>query len=155
MRYESIGFTGTRQGLNDIQKRELYNFLLTYYQLSNYPYGFFRHGDCVGADAEAHEIALSLGFLVIVHPPLDPKLRAYCTPFYSIEKEEEYLDRNKSIVHASNIMIACPHSVDEEVRSGTWSTVRYADKLGRTVFIVRPTGDVVRYEKQKDIQNST
>ena len=33
-------------------------------------YTHLNHGDCVGADALAHDFAIELGLKVIVHPPL-------------------------------------------------------------------------------------
>ena len=40
-----------------------------------------------------------------------------------------YLERNKNIVNAVDFIIAAPDG-PEKVRSGTWSTVRYAKKVG-------------------------
>lgn len=40
-------------------------------------------------------------------------------------------------------MIATPSSKEEELRSGTWSTVRYARKLRRPVTLIYPDGSVV------------
>jgi hypothetical protein len=46
----SIGFTGTRQGMTAEQKSALRNLL-------DGGAGDFHHGDCIGADSEAHGIA--------------------------------------------------------------------------------------------------
>ena len=56
-----------------------------------------------------------------------------------------YLDRNHDIVDAADVLIAAPSGTTEKRRSGTWATVRYARKLGRTICVVLPDG-VVRTE---------
>ena len=49
-----------------------------------------------------------------------------------------YLERNKEIVASSNLLIACPVGDKEELRSGTWSTVRFARKICTELVIVYP-----------------
>ena len=50
----------------------------------------------------------------------------------------DYLDRNKDIVNNCDLLIAAPKENTEVLRSGTWSTVRYAKQLGVTVVIIEP-----------------
>jgi len=50
------------------------------------------------------------------------------------------LTRNHDIVDCTELLIACPKSMKEELRSGTWATVRYARKLERPVIIIYPNG---------------
>ena len=100
---------------------------------------YFHHGDCVGADAEAHEIASYLGMYIIIHPPENPKSRAFC-PFYKIRKEKPYLDRNHDIVNETDVLIACPDGCEEKIRSDAWATVRYARKANKLILIVYPSG---------------
>lgn len=96
-----------------------------------------RHGDCIGADSEFHDIAYGRCF-IIVHPPLNDKYRAFCSaPDHTLEPQE-YLVRNKAIVNQSDILIAAPAFITEEWRSGTWSTVRHARKTGTSVIILDP-----------------
>ena len=57
-----------------------------------------------------------------------------------MREEKPYLDRNKDIVDETNILMACPNKAEEVQRSGTWSTVRYARKVGKAVLIVYPSG---------------
>jgi hypothetical protein len=55
------------------------------------------------------------------------------------------LERNKHIVIAAiDGLIATPKTIAEEVRSGTWTTVRYARTLNRDIHIVLPDGKVRR-----------
>jgi hypothetical protein len=51
--------------------------------------------------------------------------------------EREYLQRNRDIVDATDVLLAAPDG-PERVRSGTWSTVRYAYRAGRGVLLVMP-----------------
>lgn len=92
--------------------------------LQNLEASEFHHGDCVGADAEAHAIAVDLGIPVVIHPPLDPKARAGCQSQY-IRERHPYVERNHHIVQETDYLIAAPKG-PEVTRSGTWATVRYA-----------------------------
>ena len=104
-----------------------------------------HHGDCIVADAEAHKLAGQLGLQRVIHPPEDPKKRAYCSGERTVVLEERpYLERNHQIVRATDVLVALPEELyTERTRSGTWSTVRYARKLGRQVYIIRPDGTIV------------
>jgi hypothetical protein len=84
----------------------------------------FHHGDCVGADAEAHDIAIDMGLYVVIHPPTDPKHRAWCEP-NEMRDEFPYLERNHNIVDEAVNLFAAPGTNWEVRRSGTWATVRY------------------------------
>jgi hypothetical protein len=54
-----------------------------------------------------------------------------------------YLSRNKDIVLETELLIATPGEEEEQIRSGTWSTVRYARSLKRMINIVLPDGRVI------------
>jgi hypothetical protein len=125
-----IGFTGTQVGMSERQKKQLRLELTTATE--------FHHGDCIGADAEADEIARSMGIPIIIHPPSDPKKRARCRqPGDKVHRTLPYLDRNKMIVASTERLIAAPKAMEEELRSGTWSTVRYARKINHPVKLLR------------------
>jgi hypothetical protein len=130
-RFMIVGFTGTQIGMSTYQKAAVRQLLI------NLKPEYAVHGDCVGADAQFHGICKSLGIKIVIYPPLDPKKRAFCEAFM-IHPEDAYLERNKKIVNASDIMIATPKSEDEELRSGTWSTVRYTRKTGKKIYIIDP-----------------
>jgi len=100
----------------------------------------FHHGDCVGADAEAHEIFGDEEHTVI-HPPANASKRAWCEA-KTILPVYDYLDRNHAIVDETDLLIACPAKDKEQLRSGTWATVRYARKLSRPVIIITPAGNI-------------
>ena len=54
-----------------------------------------------------------------------------------ILKPKKYLDRNKSIVDKTDILIAFPSTNEEVIRSGTWSTIRYAKNKGKKILLLR------------------
>lgn len=127
-----FGFTGTRYGMTTAQRGALMVFL-------SGGSGEFHHGDCMGADAEAHDIAYDLGYVIVGHPPSTGGWRAgkNCTVLLP---EKPYLARNRDIVDATIALIAAPQLSDEQSRGGTWSTVRYARKRGKPVVIIHPDG---------------
>jgi hypothetical protein len=131
-----LGFTGTSRGMTHRQHVEVAD-LFQDLQLT-----ILHHGDCVGSDQQAHDIAVGLA-RIIIHPPLDKSKRAFCIGYDSILPAYEFLTRNKHIVRDSpGGLIATPRQDHEVLRSGTWQTIRYAMKLGRTVWIVFPNGSV-------------
>ena len=139
---KSVGFTGTRRGMNEKQKKLLRSFLerLKWHCKARE----FHHGDCVGADEEAHEIARESSYYIVVHPPINPILRAFCEGNEVLDPKP-YLVRNRDIVDSSDVLIACPYQEKEVLRSGTWATVRYARKRHKPIIIIFPSGRV-KYE---------
>lgn len=129
-----IGFTGTQRGMTNSQKRKLGELLVSLHATE------FHHGDCIGADEQADAIARSLGIVPDIHPPNDDKKRAFCHRRgpSRMHDPEPYLVRNKHIVNACDRLIAAPQTLVEELRSGTWSTVRYAKKTGCKGTILAP-----------------
>ena len=129
-RMRSVGFTGTQIGMSDNQKFHLRTILIGATE--------FHHGDCIGADEEADAIARDLGIRIVIHPPLDPKKRAFCyQPGDTIRRERPYLVRNRHIVHDTDELVAAPKDANnEELRSGTWSTIREARRTGKKVTIL-------------------
>lgn len=129
-----LGFTGTRQGMTVAQERQVRDWIVGELEL--------HHGDCVGSDAEAHRAAIDLGLRVVVHPPYDDKLRAFCSGADEVREPLPYLVRNRNIVDETDILIATPEG-PEKLRSGTWATIRHAQRQGKPQFIVMPDGEVV------------
>ena len=133
MLYHTIAFTGSRLGMTHKQIAEVTE------KLKAYEPKFVKHGDCLGADAQFHDLCLAYGKCrIIIHPPTNTKMRAYCGEAHAIREPKPYLDRNKYMVIWSNLLIACPAGKQEELRSGTWSTIRYARKTGTEVIIIFP-----------------
>jgi hypothetical protein len=121
----SVGFSGTQRGMSQRQKDNLTRELK---QLREKGCTTFHHGDCIGADGEAHKIALELGYRIVIHPPSDMSKALNTKPseMIAVLPPKPYLERNKDIVIASMILLAAPYSSVEQKRSGTWSTIRFA-----------------------------
>lgn len=132
-----VGFTGTQDGMTDYQKAKLSGTLLML--RDRYETVEFYHGDCIGADAEAHDIAaLLLGVENIYILPSNVKgKRAYCKSPH-IMPEDNPLDRNETIVHVTDVLIACPKEPREVMRSGTWATVRRAQRYKKYFRVIPP-----------------
>ena len=135
-----VGFTGTQHGMSPRQHRKL-TAILRGLDVSE-----FHHGDCIGSDAEAHVIAQSLGIRVVVHPPENDAKRAFVTLSRGtaqrhaddIRVPRPYLKRNHDIVSACKLLIAAPKQHREQRRSGTWATIRFANRNGVEVVIIVP-----------------
>lgn len=117
-----LGVTGTRYNPSFSQGQRLYSFMASN-EITE-----IHHGDCTGWDQLAYEMFNYHGIKTIAHPPSHDQWRAY-TKSDIIMTPKPYLDRNKDIVNAVDFLVAAP-SGPEAVRSGTWSTVRYAKKVG-------------------------
>lgn len=142
-----IGFTGTQKGMKASQAGKLYGILNEYYNYNLFDNSEFHHGDCYGADAQAHQIAKSFKLNIIIHPPINTSKRAFCKDYYLILPEKEYLDRNKDIVKSCELLIATPNEFREQLRSGTWSTIRFARKRKKKIIIIYPDGSWVNEPK--------
>lgn len=130
-----LGFTGTQRGVTPEQWATCWSFLC-----ERAP-GSFHHGDCIGADDQIAGMARLAGYRVVGHPPSFSGKRAW---FASDENwpVADYLVRNHAIVNSCQEMLACPGG-PEQLRSGTWSTIRFAIKVRRRVTIVLPDGSAV------------
>lgn len=139
----AVGSTGTQHGMNLLQQK-LFGELLLELGGEN---PVLHHGDCVGSDAQAHDIAKSMGWYVVGHPPIKEHLRAFkeCD---ELREPGNYLDRDHDIVDETVALVATPRLLHEELRSGTWATVRYARKARRPVYIIFPDGSVQREQPQ-------
>jgi hypothetical protein len=131
--FEIVGFTGTQRGMTPEQKNEFKSLIEAINPVE------FHHGDCIGADEQAHYIVADT-VDVVIHPPIDPKKRAFCQGTTLTEKP--FLKRNHDIVDAASVLIAAPGETNEVLRSGTWATIRYAHKTNTRTIIIYPDGSV-------------
>ena len=146
-----IGFTGTRKGMTPSQIAQL-RIVLTVFvpdpesaRGSQWDFGGFEfhHGGAVGADREAHsEASIYCGEASVhVHPcpgvirEDGPKF-TFGSKFAVWHEVFSPLVRNRHIVEACGILIAAPETDTEQLRSGTWTTVRYARKAGKPVVML-------------------
>jgi hypothetical protein len=105
----------------------------------------FHFGLCIGADEQAAIIAQELGgFRIIAHPgysPKNPTNRLYRSEFTGndeVREEKPFIKRDHDIVDETAHLIAAPWTAEEQRRSGTWATVRYARKVGKPITLVLP-----------------
>lgn len=104
------------------------------------------HGDCVGADDDFDQIAQELGIPRYLRPCDIASARAHCDRREGtrvVSKVKRPLVRNKDIVYDGKALLACPTGPEVKF-SGTWATIRYAKRAGKTVIIVWPNGQVSR-----------
>jgi len=129
-----LGFTGTRYGMSNAQLGAFWRWLERDRDFTS-----LHHGDCVGADLDAHNIASAVGFHIAVHPPLDGTWQAHCEGDRYLPPQE-YLKRNRAIVVACDRLIATPREAEEQEKGGTWYTVRFARRVGTPITIIWPDG---------------
>lgn len=125
-----LGITGTRRGMTPNQQTKLRSLLI------HLGVTELHHGDCIGADEEAVGIAHLLGIATVCHPPEKAEYRAFTHNEQTL-RPKAYIPRNQEIVRMTQELVAVPEGA-EVTRSGTWSTVRYARKLGRVVTVLTP-----------------
>lgn len=135
-----ISFTGTRDGMTAQQRLAVIDLI-----------GLFRpagavHGDCIGADAHFHYFVRAYQpdgakCPITIRPSNIDAQRANCKGDVVLPPAPP-LDRNQLIVLDGNILIATPRTAQEEIRSGTWATIRFAIGRRRMVLIVEPDGRV-------------
>lgn len=141
-----IGFTGTQEGTTKKQRAALVS-LLTKLGIAE-SYG---HGDCVGADADFHSALRDLygaDAHIIGHIPDRDDKRAFCD-FDEYRAPKPYIKRNEVIARENDIIIACPKEFEEQLRSGTWTTVRRVESYGKALHIIYPDGTVEKRKARK------
>lgn len=131
----SLGMSGSREGMSDEAKSAFKN-ILKYYEIKE-----AHHGDCIGADTRFHKIMKKKGIKIIIHPPKNNKMRNFCEGDETREPLD-YIERNHQIVDESDILVAFPSTKHEVLRSGTWSTIRYARKKDKKIIIIYQDGSI-------------
>jgi hypothetical protein len=149
-----VGVTATREGLSPPQRAFIREYLEEHCppELIAENKVEAHHGDCVGGDEQFHEICLDLGIPVVLHPPEDPRLRAYCQGAIRSEKAKPYLERNKDIVRASTVLLGAPREKFEPPAArgqGTWSTIRYARQRSKPHIVIMADGTILNQEKER------
>ncbi|RYZ92416.1 MAG: hypothetical protein EOP06_04325 [Proteobacteria bacterium] len=131
-----VGFTGSREGMSPEQLSAFRDLFPNLNAVE------FHHGVCVGSDEQAHRLVKTLSPLtrVIGHPPIRKDYLAKISDCDYYEEPKDYLVRNKIICDRSTVMIATPNSFSEQLRSGTWSTIRYALNKEMEVLVIFPDG---------------
>lgn len=136
-----IAVTGTRRGFSTPQIGAFGSLLL------NFRLAEFHHGDCVGVDDEAATFCHTLlpRPRIIGHPgPLIAGGVFRARNRYTDEWKPVvgFMARNRHLVHICDILVVCPGRMEEEFRSGTWQTCRYARRTHRHLYICWPDGSI-------------
>lgn len=129
-----VGFTGTRVGMTKAQKQGVLDALARLVHIEE-----FHHGDCHGADTEAHTMIRRWypKCRIVIHPSDKVDVRSFCRGDVGLQPKPPLI-RNHDIVDAVDHMICAPREVQEQMRSGTWATIRYTKKCLRNYVIVFP-----------------
>lgn len=139
--YWRLGVTGSREGPTELQRRAFEAIIEEVdgrIQL--------RHGSCYGVDAFCHYHVLNTvpraRRRIIRHPCNIAEWTSVCFNADQSMEPKPPLERNRDIVFWSDDIIAMPKTMEEEQRSGTWATVRYARKMGKKVTVIWPDGSL-------------
>jgi hypothetical protein len=136
-----VGFTGTRRGMT-VPQLEAVRRLLEELRPA-----VFLTGCALGADDQATCIAGSLPGAHVHIRGLPSNLPGWTSEeCLSVCDEADPpappLERNRRIVAGCDVLLACPETAEEVLRSGTWACVRAARKAGKPVRLVLPDGTV-------------
>lgn len=137
-----IGITGTRSGGSIKQYVKLQQLVGVFYSIYQEKFNLvFHHGDCVGVDVDAADVANELGYRVISHPPIKSEMRAFHKSD-EIRETKSYFVRNRDIVHESQFLIVVPKESERSTKGGTWYTHDYASKNMKDGVIIWPNGEI-------------
>ncbi len=131
---KTIGFTGTRNGMSDKQKKNVKEYLET----NKADIERVLHGGCVGSDEDFHKMCrhfrreVYLGHSVL--DPNDKSMRGNIKGANTVHEAEPYLKRNRNIVNICDVLLATPN--DYSQRGGTWYTINNARGRGKNIEVI-------------------
>lgn len=135
----SLGFTGRRNGYTPEQLQKLKSTIRGAYNLI-----IAHHGMCMGADCEfAQEVRRHVRCHIVGHPCNQVDSQVTDTERCPVDSKTEVLTafaRNRAIVQASSSMIACPPTMTDPGKGGTWYTINYAKKMEKPLLVIYPDG---------------
>jgi hypothetical protein len=139
------GETGTRNGATKLQVASI-GWLWSRYDIKE-----LRDGDCVGTDAQLYHLARAMDLRVTIHPPVKDTFRAFCGSYdtkTTVLPERGYFIRDRDLVDASEVVVACPKQVLElgKMSGGTWYTINYTRQVKKPLAIVWLNGHI-SYER--------
>lgn len=131
-----LGFTGTQSGRTPEQIKawdKIFNNNI-FMEVES-----VIHGMCHGVDTEINEFYLKNTDVQIIGYPGTHE-QSISMKVHKQQPIQPFLSRNKNIVENCDWLIAFPKLMYEELRSGTWATIRYARKQNRQHLIIYPNG---------------
>ncbi|MHB8123887.1 MAG: hypothetical protein ACYDG4_17330 [Desulfuromonadaceae bacterium] len=128
-----VGITGTRDGATGYQESQMRQILSKLWHDG----AEFHHGDCVGVDALGAQIARSLGYVIVCHPPERDYLRAYEVSDH-FREPKDYHTRDRNIVDETDLLIVVPKQMVPQNKGGTWYTHGYAVKKKKPLKMILP-----------------
>ena len=131
-----IGITGTREGMNAYQKKEVQSYIQSLAIESKFQ-AEFHHGDCSGVDVEAATMAREQTLKIICHPPVNNETRGFFGGD-EVRDPKGYLERDRNIVDETDFLLVVPKQNNWQPSGGTWYTHDYARKMGKPVIIFYP-----------------
>lgn len=132
-----VGFTGTRQGMNQQQYRIFASLMKPLFGVIT----AFHHGGCVGADGQAHLAMLGHSAIVVWPGPVESLKASCCQPRHdvTIMDPRPFLERNDEIVAVCDLLVVAPQiGTNEKSVGGTWYTFRQAKARKRPTLIIWP-----------------
>lgn len=142
-----IGFTGTRDGMNDIQSKTFVHLFTGFRKFDNKITELYL-GDCIGADQQAGHIIFKHAknpFKCYLLPSDIPPMQGHLEksfPSCIRIPEAPPLQRDEHLVDPIEVLFATPKESEKQVRSGTWYTIRYAKQHYKSIYIIYPDGKV-------------
>lgn len=126
----TVSFTGTQLGMTLLQQTTV-GRMLAKLKAKHGDRLYGVHGDCVGADEMFDGLCAAHGIRRGIYPSDVEEKRAHCERRGAdvLAQPAPPLERNTPIAAAGDLLIAAPKEYDEEMRSGTWATVRRARAL--------------------------
>ena len=131
-----IGVTGTREGATIEQIDQVTAFLQEHQAEGNE----LHHGDCTGVDVEVAAIARELGYRIVCHPPAVNETRGFFGGD-EVRTPAGYLQRDRFIVDATELLIVVPLQTEWQPKGGTWYTHDYAQKKNKPVKVFYPKSE--------------
>ena len=148
------GETGTRHGATRLQLASV-SWLWSRYD----DQGIARRGLQAVLTPSFINLAKSFDVKPVLHPPTNPANRAFCglldcvviDPGTEWCPEQPYFVRDRAIVNAAEVMVACPNKTLDELdwakaRGGTWYTINYTLSKNKPLAIVWPHSGHITYK---------
>lgn len=139
-----LGVTGTREGMNKVQKENLEKVIEQLLFEQEYDERILHQGQCQGVDVQVAKILKSkYGFKVISHPPVKKELMGICEND-EVRLPKGYLARDRNIVNECKLLLVFPKENTHQKVGGTWYTHDFALKQNKPLYLISPDGNITK-----------